>query len=404
MSKWEDNYKNHPIHTTLQSLREALEDEALVSDDINIIDLVDRIRQAESFASSCLENVLPVLTSQGSLNNANSYLQNILNEVNSYKANKNIAHLNNTTNHIDTLVAQFSSFPIPKPSVEEDSFSNILISFKDQAENIIKFLSEKKQQLETQLNELSNASSDVGQQFGQLLSSVNQQGKNIENTINEFKSQFEELKEKSNQDIKIALEENVNKIELLIEEVKNQHGSLMEEQKSNAERLLSILESKKKEASNLVQIIGNIGITGNYQKIANQEKAAADRWRNISLLLMLGMVGAISLTIFVSVENGFDWKLSIFRLMAALVLIIPATYAAKESSRHRALENYNRRAELELASLDPYLEKLPEEKRNQIKENLTEKFFGLDDSAQHSDEPVTYNSLLELIKMAIKGK
>ena len=116
------------------------------------------------------------------------------------------------------------------------------------------------------------------------------------------------------------------------------------------------------------------------------------------------MVGAISLTIFVSVENGFDWKLAIFRLMAALVLIIPATYAAKESSRHRALENHNRRAELELASLDPYLEKLPEDKRNEIKENLTVKFFGLDDGASQSDEPVTYNSLLELIKMAIKSK
>jgi DNA repair exonuclease SbcCD ATPase subunit len=404
MSKWEDNYKNHPIHTTLQNLNEALDDETLVSDDINISDLVDRIRQAASFANSCLENVLPALTSQGSLNNANSYLQNILNEINRYKANKNIGHLNNTTNHIDTLIAQLSSFPIPRPSVEEDAFSKILISFKEQSENIIKLLSKKKQQLEVQLNELSNASSDVGQQFGQLLSSVNQQGKDIEKTISEFESRFEELKEKANQDLKNEFEENINKIEQLIEEVKNQHSSLMDEQKSDADRLLSILESKRKEASDLVQIIGNIGITGNYQKIANQEKEAADRWRNISLLLMLGMVGAIALTIFVSVENGFDWKLSIFRLMAALVLIIPATYAAKESSRHRALENHNRRAELELASLDPYLEKLPEEMRNQIKENLTEKFFGLEDGAPHPDEPVTYNSLLEIIKMAIKGK
>lgn len=404
MSKWEDNYKNHPIHTTLQNLNEVMDDEALASDDINIIDLVDRIRQAVSFTSSCLDNVLPALTSQGSLNNANSYLQNILNEVNSYLANRNIAHLNNTANHIDTLIAQFSSFPIPRPSVEEGAFSNALISFKEQAASVIKSLSEKKQQLETQLKELSVASSEVGQQFGQLLSSVNQQGEAIEKTISEFEVRFEELKEKSSQDIKNAYEENINKIEQLIEEVKGQHASLMEEQKSDADKMLSVLESKRKEASDLVQIIGNIGITGNYQKIANQEKEAADRWRNISLILMLVMVGAISLTIFVSVENGFDWKLAIFRLMAALVLILPATYAAKESSRHRALENHNRRAELELASLDPYLEKLPEDKRNEIKEKLTVKFFGLDGGVSQPDEPVTYNSLLELIKMVITSK
>ncbi len=271
MSKWEDNYRKHPIHTTLQSLVEALDDDALASDNINVIDLVDRIRQAASFTNECLNNVLPALINQGNLNNSNSYLQNILNELNSYKANKNIGHLNNTTNHIDTLIAQFASFPIPRPVIQEGAFTDALISFKDQAETIIRSLSEQRQLLENQLKELSQASTEVSQQFGKLLSAVNKQSEEIDAAISKFEARFGELEEKSRQELRSSIEDNINAIEELIEKMAEEHNSLLNEQKTNAEQILSILESKKKEASDLVQIIGNIGITGNYQKIANQE-------------------------------------------------------------------------------------------------------------------------------------
>ncbi len=403
MSKWEDNYKNHQIHTTIQSLLEALGDNDLISDDLNVSGMVDRIRQAVSYSQSCLDNVLPSLASQGNLNNANSSLQNILNELNSYKANNNIGHLNNTSNHIDTLIPQLSSFPIPRPIIEENVFSKSIILFKEQAENIIKHLSDKKDTLEQQLNEVSTSSSEAKEELSRLEQLIEEQNEVIESAIEDFKTQFSTLESSLQAELQQSVVSNAEKTTEQIEQASIEHNNLIEEHRKTAEELVLLLETKKEEASNLVQIIGNIGITGNYQKIANQEQKAANTWRNIALFLMLLMAGAIALTIFLSVENGFDWKLAIFRLMAALILVIPATYAAKESSKHRALENHNRKAELELASLDPYLEKLPEEKRHQIKESLTEKFFGLGTEISN-DEPVSYNALLELVKTAIKGK
>ena len=56
------------------------------------------------------------------------------------------------------------------------------------------------------------------------------------------------------------------------------------------------------------------------------------------------MVAVIGFTIFISATNGFDWKLALFRIGAALALVIPATYAAKESAKHRLLENQIGRA------------------------------------------------------------
>lgn len=68
------------------------------------------------------------------------------------------------------------------------------------------------------------------------------------------------------------------------------------------------------------------------------------------------------------------------------------------------LENHNRKAELELASLDPFLEKLPEETRHKVKEELTSKFFGLSSTEVKDDESVSYLALLDLLKTAISKK
>jgi hypothetical protein len=76
------------------------------------------------------------------------------------------------------------------------------------------------------------------------------------------------------------------------------------------------------------------------------------------------------------------------RLGITLALAIPATYAARESSGHRKVERATRRLELELASLDPYLEKLPEEMRHEVKKGLSERFFGSQKASPHDDEEI----------------
>lgn len=74
--------------------------------------------------------------------------------------------------------------------------------------------------------------------------------------------------------------------------------------------------------------------------------------------------------------SDFDWRKSIIRLIAAAALSYPATYAARESTKHRKLENYNRKIELELASIESFIEILDESKKQTIKEKLAEKYFG----------------------------
>lgn len=119
-----------------------------------------------------------------------------------------------------------------------------------------------------------------------------------------------------------------------------------------------------------------MGVTGNYQNIANSHKSNADFWRIMAIIFMTVFSGLLVWTIIDLSSAGFDWVKSTIRLVAAAALSYPATYAARESSKHRKLETQNRNAELELASINPFIENLSDDKKQIIKEKLAEKYFG----------------------------
>lgn len=137
------------------------------------------------------------------------------------------------------------------------------------------------------------------------------------------------------------------------------------------------LEGKLVEAKKIVNVVGNVGVTGNFQQIANEHKKTADAWRIVAIGFMSILSGLLIYTIWdISHGQTFDWIKSLIRIGAAAALSYPATYASRESSKHRNLEFFNRRNELELASIEPFIELLSDDKKQDIKEKLVEKYFG----------------------------
>jgi len=426
MSQWDDKFNEHAIHASIENLTERLQDKELISEDLNTIEIIDRITQAKSYTTLCLQNLIPAIVNHAHLNKANSYITSITSEVNSYISNKNVGHLNNTSAHIDNLMAQLNALPANKPVITEQSFTNSLLEFKKLTERSFSELKKSKDELLDSVETITTNAADQKYKLEELVSEIEKYDESIQTslssfnerfdetelkhsekldeTTNKFEKQYQRFSEDISEKLNANVETNEEKVEQLLVEHKKSYTEQTDKQKSDAQAVLDELEEKRVEASTLLQIIGNIGITGNYQNIANNEKKAADNWRRIALGLMIGMVLIIGVTIFISATNGFDWKLALFRVGAAFVLAIPAAYAAKESSKHRSLENHNRRSELELASLDPYLEKLPQETRDKVKEELTKKFFGLNSTDPKVEEPVSNKAIFDLLKTAIDKK
>lgn len=449
MSEWIDRFENHQIHAQIQQINALLEQVGQHAEkQSDAIEDYSRLTQIIAFVVNALSNTDPLMVANATLKNLSSHAQNIIQELSNYNANQNRGYLVNANNHADNLLVQGRMlFPISQVT-DIDGLRDSIGNFRKSAGQYIRYLEEDFNKLKKQINELAvkgtEITSDINVQKGRLDTAISQFQQQFSDAaekrrqefseaekqridehteaLEKLELKFDELASKNNENfssflkkveedssLKIAeLTDRVNKIDIraetisekLKEEAKNQIDTLG----TNSEIILNELKGKKEEASTLVQIIGNIGVTGNFQKIANQEKATADWLRKVALLLMTGMVLIIGLTIFISAHNGFDWKLSLFRLGAALVLAIPATYAASESSKHRNAEYRNRQAELELASIDPFLEKMPDETKNELKAKLTERFFGSRQAEEMaSKEKVTNSSLFDLIKLTIEN-
>lgn len=137
--------------------------------------------------------------------------------------------------------------------------------------------------------------------------------------------------------------------------------------------LIRGLQEQRDEAAKIVQVVGNIGVTGNYQRIANEEQRLANTWRRITVGLFAAGVG-LAIATFIKhfgepVTSENLWSIAI-RLLYAFVIAAPAWYTASESARHRTNADRARQAELELASLGPFIELLPQEKKDAIRERM----------------------------------
>lgn len=121
---------------------------------------------------------------------------------------------------------------------------------------------------------------------------------------------------------------------------------------------------------------------------------------------MIGLSGILIYTIWDISGDNFDWIKSLIRIVAAAALSYPATYAARESSKHRKLEIFNRKAELELTAINPFIELLPELKKQEIKEKLVEKYFGnhgtlINDLDDKKDQDVSIGTVERIIKTVL---
>ena len=169
----------------------------------------------------------------------------------------------------------------------------------------------------------------------------------------------------------------------------------------DGKQIIADMENKKNMAAKVLDVSTNVAVSGGYGKYARQQQIAAEILRVVAILFMGGLVVGAYMTIELALHGAaIDWKLLAIRAFTIATLGIPAFYAVRESNKHRIAEHRYRKMQLELAAIDPYLELLDKEKRDQIKINLSERFFAqpeITDDVSNLDS----GSLLDIIKQAL---
>ena len=66
----------------------------------------------------------------------------------------------------------------------------------------------------------------------------------------------------------------------------------------------------------------------------------------------------------------------IAKVFATSTLAASAAYSARQASKQEAVERYARKLEMELVTIDPFIESLSDDQKSALKVELTRKLFG----------------------------
>ena len=91
------------------------------------------------------------------------------------------------------------------------------------------------------------------------------------------------------------------------------------------------------------------------------------------------------------------------KMFSSLTLGVLAAYAGREAGTHRRREQFARKVQLELASIDAYLASLPKTEQDAIKAALADRLFGQPLPGSDGGEVTPPNSFLEVLKLARGG-
>jgi hypothetical protein len=225
----------------------------------------------------------------------------------------------------------------------------------------------------------------------------------IANIQNELKLIMDNQKQHDNR-IKKLLSENESRISLIGEKAKEVEQNVKEKldaiQKAYDDSI-NIISEKQEQIDSLLSHASGKTVAGDFDKSAVDEKSMADNLRFAAIFCMTLIVLVVGYSFWETTTDSFNLFNSLFRIVLAIFLSVPAAYLARESAKHREQQYIHLQTSLDLKSITPYLASLPEDKQHLLKIDIAKRIFGPKNiSKENTDSyPVnTHELILEILK------
>lgn len=365
--------KDHPISASLTRIQELLGDDAFqapaVASDESAQFNREKIQNVTKSLRSLVNQSPATLVSETALNQMNTNLQSPISELTSFIANKNVGHLGNAATQLDQNVFCYTWAFLPKTNpLSKTETGELIDSLQDRSRQAIEQLSKQKGLLEETIAQLAGSVQAQESRLGELKEAQAQLKAEMAASLSSLETTFNKSQLQRDTDFSAVVNASKEELEQASLDFNNQ-----------AVAIIATLEKHKSDAARIVQVVGDIGVTGNYQIIANAETLQANLWRWITIGLFacgLLMAGATFYKFYHESVNVTNTLAIAVRLLYALVIAAPAFYTARESARHRTNADRARQTELELASLGPFIELMSKDDKEEIRKSLIPTYFG----------------------------
>lgn len=365
--------KDHPISHTVARIQDLLGDKALQAAEISLDEAAsfnrEKLQGLVKSLRSLINQSAASSVSETALNQMNSNLQYVVGEITSFISNGNAGHLANATNHADQNVLNYTWAFLPRPQQNlKADLGEIIDSVQERSRETIAQLENQRRELAKRITELASGIDNQNARLNEL----DETNSRIKSDSSASIANLETIFNRSQT-------ERDNSFNALVNESREKLDGSIKKMESDTLELVETLKRQRDEAARIVQVVGDIGVTGNYQNIAIKETKQADNWRLITMALFVGGLAIAGFTFYKFYHEPVtptNTLAIVVRLLYALAIAAPAFYTARESARHRTNADRAKQTELELASLGPFIELMKSEDKDEIRKSLIKSYFG----------------------------
>ena len=492
MSQWIDRIKANEIWSSFTALdsiiSDALNRKNLSSDEI---DSIERLKTVAIFCCSRIQSIDPALIPVDILPALRAAIDQMRAHLETFLRDGEFSQLNSANQQADSalkivagILGISSKDDLLVIGKSADSYRATLEKYLKEALEIQNKLSEESAKNKNDISKLKNDLIGIQQQIEKLLTdqqsafstAQDKRASDFAEKQAEFlakyteaiadqksqfsadqdlrKTMFSELQADGQQKIAGLISESSQKLkdqEIVFKEkekqVSEEHASHLEELKTKYEKaaneILVKIEKHKVEVESLVGVIGNLGVTSGYKKVADRAEKTRKLWQFLTAVSLAGLIFVAFLVAFPNVlpansrpqdsdllyqqkpstglsvqkstatlglpdHNGVEFSKNqsdvnfyhgfITRIFLSLAFGIFAAYAGKQATRFFDIEQKNRKLALELEALGPFIEPLDKVDRDKFRVQVGDRSFGVPDKGEFGakeSDPVTVMDLFK---------
>lgn len=500
MNQWVDRVMQHAAWPALSTVGPSI-NAALSRDDNSpdTLDSLERLRSIAKFGLARLSATDPVLIPSSALDNLVQPLNQLKLHVDSFTSSGEVIQISAANSQADQFLVHLNLILVATTQEDFNVLTEAAASYRQTLKNYLNEalkgqamfldkasandskikaidaeLTSEQQRLSSLINDhQTQFSSAQDKRASDFAASQADSLTNYAEAISEQKSQFSADQDTRRSAFADFQRENQEKLSNLIssydqqlkdhvivfeskekqadEDNKKNMLLLQEEYEKEADRILEEIRRHKSEVESLVGVIGNLGVTSGYKKVANYALRMVVIWQSLTVLSLAGLIFVASMFAFpnffktqaleeqisqrASVEikadveqvgtskpatgkgkgSSVDTKMAVgmpgdqhsdsnfyqgflTRVFLSLTFGIFAAYAGRKASRFFDMEQRNRKLALELEALGPFIEPLDKADRDKFRVQIGDRSFGVEAPEAGNtkeDDPVTALAFLK---------
>lgn len=398
MQSWKEEFAKHPIHSVLAQLQGHAETHL---DEIRPAYVAERARFSkvvklmQRTLAGIDADVAPLDTINQLLNALRSH--GVVDTMVAYSQTANSALFQQANTQINPSISyiyQLSNLKSSKTTQEVDT--DVATA------NLEAFTNAMAQEYDKVTRTAATGVEKVERSIAEVLVSL-ERARNLETSLQaaliEFEKKTSDSRNQQASEFSTAQDKNRTEFSVLMNDLRvtgeKQSRSVFDDLKTEIDQkknttddaLKSVLEAAREKYSSILELYkltAKDSVSGGYQTIADREYRSARDWRRVTIGAAIIALLWVSVSYFLFTpgdepDRVFWTKLAKSASITALLISI-AVYASRQSTLHRLNERRTRTFSLQVQAFDPFIASLRTEKQEVLKEEMSRRIFGSDDT------------------------